>query len=162
MSRGVAADPVAVSEVIAILREAGVQHHVQATNDHMVFELGMPRPKYAVRVFASDKEKARELLGEVTREHALRNRSSGISRRRTSSSAAGHVELEPGGGHGGSLGRLKMLQSPSCSKRAFLRTKLVCAERRRRPAKFASWLTLPMKLLLGEIVREVIEATPPT
>jgi hypothetical protein len=58
-------DPLAVSEVIATLREAGIQHHVQATNDHMVFELGMPRPKYAVRVFSSDKEKARQRLADI-------------------------------------------------------------------------------------------------
>jgi hypothetical protein len=58
-------DPLAVSEVIRILRDAGIRHHVQPTNDHMVFELGMPRPKYAVRVFSSDAAKARELLANV-------------------------------------------------------------------------------------------------
>jgi hypothetical protein len=58
-------DPLAVSEVIRILRDAGVRHHVQPTNEHMVFELGMPRPKYAVRVFASDVAKARELLADI-------------------------------------------------------------------------------------------------
>ncbi len=58
-------DPLAVSEVINTLREAGVRHHVQPTNDHMVFELGMPRPKYAVRVFASDAAKAKELLADI-------------------------------------------------------------------------------------------------
>jgi hypothetical protein len=58
-------DPQAVSQVVAILREAGIPHHVQPTNDHMVFELGMPRPKYAVRVFASDLQKARELLADI-------------------------------------------------------------------------------------------------
>jgi hypothetical protein len=58
-------DPLAVSEVINTLREAGIRHHVQPTNDHMVFELGMPRPKYAVRVFASDAAKARELLADI-------------------------------------------------------------------------------------------------
>jgi hypothetical protein len=58
-------DPLAVSEVISTLRDAGIRHHVQPTNDHMVFELGMPRPKYAVRVFSSDAIKARELLGDI-------------------------------------------------------------------------------------------------
>jgi hypothetical protein len=58
-------DPLAVSEVISILRDAGIRHHVQPTNDHMVFELGMPRPKYAVRVFSSDAAKAKELLANV-------------------------------------------------------------------------------------------------
>jgi hypothetical protein len=58
-------DPVAVSEVINTLREAGIRHHVQPTNDHLVFELGMPRPKYAVRLFASDAAKAKELLADI-------------------------------------------------------------------------------------------------
>jgi hypothetical protein len=58
-------DPLAVSEVIHILREAGIRHHVQPTNEHLVFELGMPRPKYAVRVFLSDLSRSRELLANV-------------------------------------------------------------------------------------------------
>ena len=31
----------------------------------MVFELGMPRPKYAVQVFSSDAPKAKELLADI-------------------------------------------------------------------------------------------------
>jgi hypothetical protein len=58
-------DPGAVSEVIHTLREAGIRHHVQATNDHFVFELGMPRPKYVVRTFASDAIRAKELLAGI-------------------------------------------------------------------------------------------------
>jgi hypothetical protein len=58
-------DPGAVSNVIHTLREAGIRHHVQPTNDHLVFELGMPRPKYVVRTFASDAPKAKELLAGV-------------------------------------------------------------------------------------------------
>lgn len=58
-------DPLAVSEVIHILREAGIRHHVQPTNEHLVFELAMPRPKYAVRVFLSDLARAKELLANV-------------------------------------------------------------------------------------------------
>ena len=58
-------DPLAVSEVIHILRDAGIRHHVQPTNDHLVFELAMPRPKYAVRVFLSDLSKAKALLANV-------------------------------------------------------------------------------------------------
>jgi hypothetical protein len=58
-------DPLAVSEVIHILRDAGIRHHVQPTNEHLVFELAMPRPKYAVRVFLSDLSRAKELLASV-------------------------------------------------------------------------------------------------
>jgi hypothetical protein len=58
-------DPGAVSGVIQALREAGIRHHVQPTNDHLVFELGMPRPKYVVRTFASDATQAKELLADI-------------------------------------------------------------------------------------------------
>jgi hypothetical protein len=58
-------DPNAVSEAVAILREAGIQHNIQATNDHMVFEIGMPRPKYTFRVFSSDLARAQELLSGI-------------------------------------------------------------------------------------------------
>jgi hypothetical protein len=58
-------DPLAVSEVIHILRDAGIRHHVSPTNEHLVFELAMPRPKYAVRVFLSDLARAKELLANV-------------------------------------------------------------------------------------------------
>jgi hypothetical protein len=55
-------DPNAVSQAVAILREAGIQHDVQAANDHLVFEMGMPRPKYSFRVFSSDLPCAQQVL----------------------------------------------------------------------------------------------------
>jgi hypothetical protein len=58
-------DPVAVSQAIAALCEAGIQHHVKTTNDHFVFELGIPRPKYEVRVFRSDAAHAHSLLEPI-------------------------------------------------------------------------------------------------
>ena len=58
-------DPVALSNAVAALREAGIRNHVQATSDHLVFELAMPRPKYIVRVFATDLPKAKELLAGI-------------------------------------------------------------------------------------------------
>jgi hypothetical protein len=58
-------DPTAVSAVIAILRQGGIRHHVQPTNDHMVFEIGIPRPKFVVRVFSSDMPRAKEFLADI-------------------------------------------------------------------------------------------------
>jgi hypothetical protein len=58
-------DPAAVSNVVAILREAGIRHNVQASSDHLVFELAMPRPKYLVRVFRSDVPRVQELLAGI-------------------------------------------------------------------------------------------------
>jgi rRNA maturation endonuclease Nob1 len=59
-------DPVAVSRAIAALRGARIPHHVKPTQDHMAFELGIPRPRYEVRVFASDADPARRLLNSIT------------------------------------------------------------------------------------------------
>ncbi|HEY6945177.1 MAG TPA: hypothetical protein VI431_08550 [Candidatus Acidoferrum sp.] len=62
--RGV--DPVAVGNVVSLLREAGIRHHVESTHDHFVFELAMPRPRYVVRILESDAERARDLLANIT------------------------------------------------------------------------------------------------
>jgi predicted amidophosphoribosyltransferase len=58
-------DLVAFSKAIATLREHGIPHHVQATSDHLVFEIAMPRPKYIIRVFASDLSNVKELLADM-------------------------------------------------------------------------------------------------
>jgi hypothetical protein len=58
-------DPVAISEVVSVLRGAGIRHHVESTHDYLVFGLAMPRPKYVVRVLQSDAEKTKELLAGV-------------------------------------------------------------------------------------------------
>jgi hypothetical protein len=59
-------DPVAVSNVVGLLRGAGIRHHVESTHDYFVFGLAMPRPKYAVRALQSDAERAKELLAGIT------------------------------------------------------------------------------------------------
>jgi hypothetical protein len=58
-------DPVAVSRVIAALRGARIRHHVKSTQDHLAFELGIPRPRYEVRVFASDAPAAGYLVAPI-------------------------------------------------------------------------------------------------
>ena len=58
-------DPVAISEVVSVLRGAGIRHHVESTHDYLVFGLAMPRPKYVVQVLLGDAEKAKELLTGV-------------------------------------------------------------------------------------------------
>jgi predicted Zn-ribbon and HTH transcriptional regulator len=58
-------DPSALSQALALLREAGIRNHVQSSSDHLVFELAMPRPKYNLRVLHSDAERARQLLAGV-------------------------------------------------------------------------------------------------
>ena len=46
-------DPVAFSRVISALQAAGIPHHSKSTHDHLVFGLGIPRPRYEVRVLQS-------------------------------------------------------------------------------------------------------------
>lgn len=58
-------DPVAVSRVIAVLREAGIWHSVAVTHDYYVFGLAMPYPRHEVRVLASEVAKAKELLAGI-------------------------------------------------------------------------------------------------
>ncbi|HYL85259.1 MAG TPA: DUF2007 domain-containing protein [Candidatus Angelobacter sp.] len=59
-------DPATVSNVVSLLRSAGILHHVESTHDHFVFELAIPRPRYVVRILEKDLERARELLGNIT------------------------------------------------------------------------------------------------
>jgi hypothetical protein len=58
-------DPVAVSRVIAALREAGIWHSVAVTHDYYVFGLAMPYPRHEVRVFACEIARAKELLAGI-------------------------------------------------------------------------------------------------
>jgi hypothetical protein len=59
-------DPVAISEVVSVLRGAGIRHHVESTHDYLVFRFAMPRPTYVVRVLQGEAEKAREFLAGIT------------------------------------------------------------------------------------------------
>jgi predicted amidophosphoribosyltransferase len=59
-------DPVAVSRAIAALRGARISHHVRPTQDHLTFRIGIPRPRYEVRVFASDAPAAQSLLDPIS------------------------------------------------------------------------------------------------
>jgi len=58
-------DPVALGRVIAALEAEGVRHFVQSTDDHLVFELAMPRPKYNVWILHGDSEKAKGFLAGI-------------------------------------------------------------------------------------------------
>jgi hypothetical protein len=58
-------DPVAFSRVISALRGTGVPHHWKSTQDHLVFGLGIPRPRYEVRVFQSDLAMAKDLVAPI-------------------------------------------------------------------------------------------------
>ncbi len=52
-------DPVALSRIVCALRRAGIRAFTKSTEDHLVFSLGMPRPRYEINVFQSDYETAR-------------------------------------------------------------------------------------------------------
>lgn len=156
-------DPLAVSEVISALRDAGIRHHVQPTNEHMVFELGMPRPKYAVRVFFSDAARAKELIADIReslpfaldetseQEHEQEPRVSPSAPEHQWSPAAATVEIWTG--EDGALAEL--LQ-------ACLRENRIGVRRDGAEPGTLRLLIMPAdEPAAREIIREVREATPP-
>jgi hypothetical protein len=157
-------DPLAVSEVISALRDAGIRHHVQPTNEHMVFELGMPRPKYAVRVFASDAAKAKAQLSDIREsapfaldetddlpeEAETTSRSTSV-REREWVSARATVEIWTG--EDGALAELL---------EACLRENRIGVRREGAEPGAVRLLIMPAdEPAAREIIREVREATPP-
>jgi hypothetical protein len=121
-------DPSAVGEVIHTLREAGIRHHVQATNDHFVFELGMPRPKYVVRTFASDAARAKELLADIREASpfvSMEASALALGGRAARSGAVSQTRMEAGRGDAGNLGRGRRCARPVASG-------LLAGERHRR------------------------------
>jgi hypothetical protein len=157
-------DPLAVSEVISALRDARIRHHVQPTNEHMVFELGMPRPKYAVRVFASDAAKAKEQLSDIRESapFALEEIDDLPQEAEDKSRAASAPErewiparatVEIWTGEDGALAELL---------EACLRENRIGVRREGAEPGALRLLIMPVdELAAREIIREVREATPP-
>jgi hypothetical protein len=157
-------DPLAVSEVINALRDAGIRHHVQPTNEHLVFELGMPRPKYAVRVFSSDAAKAKELLSDIreslpfaldgtedSSQDVEQGSATDRAREHEWSSAAATVEIW--NGEDGALAELL---------EACLRENRIGVRREGAEPNSLRLLIMPAdEPAAREIIREVGEATPP-
>jgi hypothetical protein len=157
-------DPLAVSEVISALRDAGIRHHVQPTNEHLVFELGMPRPKYAVRVFSSDAAKAKELLSDIresppfaldetedSSQDVEQGSATDRAREHEWSSAAATVEIW--NGEDGALAELL---------EACLRENRIGVRREGAEPNSLRLLIMPAdEPAAREIIREVGEATPP-
>ena len=154
-------DPLAVSEVINRLREAGIRHHVHATNDHLVFELGMPRPKYAVRVFASDVPEASELIADIRESVPFALRLEPISeeaptpqdKRSFGNWNPAAATQEVWTGDDASLAQLL---------EACLRENRIAVRREgREPGRLRLLVKAGDEAAAREIVREVREATPP-
>ena len=154
-------DPVAVSNVIAALREQGIQHYVQATGDHLVFELAMPRPKYIIRVFASDLPKVNELLADIQDSPFFANESSSevaemgnastIPARGPWNPAAATPEIWSGAD--AALGQLL--------EDCFVENRIPYRRQGRAPGTLR-YFVLPFdEPAAREIIREVTQATPP-
>jgi hypothetical protein len=58
-------DPVALSRIVCALRRAGIRAFTKSTEDHLVFQIAMPRPRYEINVFKSDYEVARYFVVPV-------------------------------------------------------------------------------------------------
>lgn len=164
-------DPVAVSEVIHILREAGIRHHVQPTNDHFVFELGMPRPKYLVRTFASDADRSKELLADIREMPAFslgetsgdaedereREEPASLSRSRAQATQGWHADAATLAiWSGQDAGLADMLESS-------LKENRIGVDRAESHAGDIRLYVMPAdERAAREILREVREATPPS
>lgn len=88
-------DPVAVSEVIATLRNAGIRHSATVTHDYYVFGLAMPQPRHEVRVFASDVVRAKELLADIPQGFAIGSEMSPDSAREPGEKGKAPTKPEP-------------------------------------------------------------------
>ena len=64
-------DPVAYGRVCDALESASVEFAEVATHDHMVFGMGIPRPRYEIRVRREDLDRALEVLGDIRETIAL-------------------------------------------------------------------------------------------
>jgi hypothetical protein len=154
-------DPVALSNAIAALREQGVQHYVQATSDHLVFELAMPRPKYIIRVFASDLPKVKELLtgiqdspffgNEISPDlYESGNRPTMLARQPWNPAAA-TAEIWSGG----DAALAQLLED------CFLENRIPYRRQGRAPGILRYFVLPSDEPAAREIIREVTEATPP-
>jgi len=154
-------DPVAVSNAIAALREQGIQHYVQATSDHLVFELAMPRPKYIIRVFASDLSKVKELLADIQDSPFFGNETSPelpetgnastIPARRPWNPAAATAEIWSGG----DAALAQLLED------CFLENRIPYRRQGRAPGTLRYFVLPSDEPAAREIIREVTQATPP-
>lgn len=154
-------DPVAFSNAIATLREQGIQHHVQATSDHLVFELAMPRPKYIIRVFASDLARVKELLtdiqdspffgNETSPELSETGKASTIPARQPWNPAAATAEIWSGG----DAALAQFLED------CFLENRIPYRRQGRAPGTLRYFVLPSDEPAAREIIREVTEATPP-
>jgi hypothetical protein len=154
-------DPIAVSNAVAALREAGIRHHVQATSDHLVFELAMPRPKYIIRVFASDLPKVKELLTgiqdspffghEISPDLSKSGSGPAISTRQPWNPAAATAEVWSGD----DAALAKLLED------CFLENRIPYPRQGFAPGKLRHFVLPSDESAAREIIREVLEATPP-
>ncbi|MGH9593602.1 MAG: hypothetical protein ACRD5L_10955, partial [Bryobacteraceae bacterium] len=55
----VGSDPVAVSQIVARLRGAGIRHFAKSGHEHLAFGLAMPRPRYEILTYRRDAAIAR-------------------------------------------------------------------------------------------------------
>jgi hypothetical protein len=127
----------------------------------LVFELGMPRPKYAVRVFASDAPKAAELIADIREslpfglsyEPAQEEEQSPIQERTLRNWNPAAATAEVWSGEDASLATLL---------EACLRENRIGVRRAgREPGTMRLLVTVPDEAPAREIIREVREATPP-
>jgi len=154
-------DPVAVSNAIAALREQGIQHYVQATSDHFVFELAMPRPKYIIRVFASDLPKVKELLADIQDSPFFGNET---SPELSESSNASTIPARPPWNPAAATAEIWSGEDAALAQvleDCFLENRIPCRRQGRAPGMLRYFVLPSDESAAREIIRQVTQATPP-
>jgi hypothetical protein len=164
-------DPVAVSRVIAALRGARIRHHVKPTQDHLAFELGIPRPRYEVRVFASDAPAAGYLVAPIREALplAITDTDENQAEPAENPSAKPSSVAAPTAATGDWKARHATLEVWSSDDSALARILQDCLSENRigvrsegnPPGMLRLFVRPQEEAAAREIIREVIEGTPP-
>lgn len=162
-------DPVAFSRVISALRAAGVPHHSKSTQDHLVFGLGIPRPRYEVRVLQSDLAMAKDLVAPIRETLPFETEKS-------LQSVGEQTEIPPvaGGGHSTASpekweSRWATVEVWCGDDAALAKTLQDCLAENTIGVRVEGKSPGPLRLFVRreetstarEIIREVLEGTPP-
>ena len=163
-------DPIALSRVVSLLREAGITHNVLPTWQHLVFEFAMPRPFYEVKVLRSQLATAAALVGDIPDSHGL-----GLSRSQQVSSDQIKTASDTGAGTATEIQVDAEGQQPTVEIWAgndpdFLDSLLQCLRANEIPCRALEEQTGRLRMLVvpsqesraREILRQILEGTPPS
>ena len=134
---------------------------MQATSDHFVFELAMPRPKYIIRVFASDLPKVKELLADIQDSPFFGNET---SPELSESSNASTIPARPPWNPAAATAEIWSGEDAALAQvleDCFLENRIPCRRQGRAPGMLRYFVLPSDESAAREIIRQVTQATPP-